>query len=181
MTHFEFETAEFETAKEVEKACGQAAANVAKPAKATAPLAASGEVISNISNFSDASGPSSLQTQKGAQDGATANTETNQSPNSVSNSIESTHSSDEIETLSAEYQRTGRIRIESDWAGPIWLVVSAGRRRGHEDGSVYSPDEVAFMVELSARERRILHGFKQQFGGRIELQKNRSDGERPKR
>ena len=75
----------------------------------------------------------------------------------------------ETEFLNAAYQRTGRIRIESEWAGPVWLVVSIEQVRGDEDGSVYFPNEIPFMVDLSPRDRQLVHGVKQRFGGTIEL------------
>src|SRR5262245_57491582 len=52
--------------------------------------------------------------------------------------------------LAKELGRTGRIRIESDWAGPVWLVVSDEQLHGDEDGSVYFPHEISFLVNLSA-------------------------------
>jgi hypothetical protein len=87
---------------------------------------------------------------------------------------------DNPRTLTTEYRRAGRICIESDWAGTVWLVVSEEHVRGNEDGCVYFPYEIAFMIELSERERRILHGFKRQFGGRIEIQKDAPDVEASK-
>jgi len=142
MTNFEFETA-----REVEKACE--AAKAANPAKAHDPSKVSGETASSISN---SSGLSCLKSQD---------------LNEPSNS-----SRGEVELLSAEYQRVGRIRIESDWAGTVWLVATVAKLRGDEDGSVYFPEEIKFIVRLSASERQLLHGFKKQFGGTIQWQDN---------
>jgi hypothetical protein len=77
--------------------------------------------------------------------------------------------------LAIEFQRTGRIRIESDWAGTVWLVVSNDQLRGDEDGSVYFPHEIPFLVNLSARERRLVDGFKRRFGGTFEIKEANED------
>jgi hypothetical protein len=78
-------------------------------------------------------------------------------------------SQDEIDLLSAEYQRVGRLRIECDWAGPVWLIVSEKSVHGDEDGSVYFPGEIPFLVDLSPDERRLVDGFKRCFGGTIDV------------
>jgi hypothetical protein len=80
------------------------------------------------------------------------------------------------EALTGEFLRNGRIRIESDWAGVVWLVASQERLHGNEDGTVYFPNEVRFLVALSHRERQLLHGFKKHFGCRIEAP-GHNDGE----
>jgi hypothetical protein len=71
--------------------------------------------------------------------------------------------------LAIEFGRTGRIRIESDWAGPVWLVFSDEKLHGDEDGSVYFPNEIPFLVNLSPREPHFVHGFKRHFGGTIDV------------
>jgi hypothetical protein len=82
--------------------------------------------------------------------------------------------------LAIEFGRTGRIRIESDWAGTVWLVVSDEQLQGDEDGSVYFPSEIPFMVHLSSRERRLVDGFKRRFGGTIEVKELRARKDEPK-
>ncbi len=73
----------------------------------------------------------------------------------------------DLEELTAEYSRNGRIRIESDWAGVVWLVATPVLTEGH-DGVKYTPKELRFMVNLSAHEREVTHNLKRQFGGTIE-------------
>src|SRR6267143_2419401 len=78
---------------------------------------------------------------------------------------------EDVHALAIEFETTGRIRIESDWAGPVWLVASGKQLRGNEDGSVYFPSEIPFLVELSPQERQQLHGFKRCFGGTFEIKR----------
>ena len=74
-----------------------------------------------------------------------------------------------LDALASAFHATGRIRIESDWAGTVWLVASATHLRHNETGSVYFPNEIPFLVDLSPDERRLMNTFKRLFGGTIEV------------
>jgi hypothetical protein len=73
----------------------------------------------------------------------------------------------ELRTLTEEYNRNGRVRIKSTWAGTVWLVATPELATGC-DGTTYMPDELKFMVKLSEHERQVTHGVKREFGGTIE-------------
>jgi len=78
-----------------------------------------------------------------------------------------------IDDVLSEYLRVGSIRIDSDWAGTVWMVATRQHATGREDGVVYHADEIRILMDLSPSERILVHGFKKRFGGWLE----KKDGE----
>jgi hypothetical protein len=72
----------------------------------------------------------------------------------------------ELKTLTEEYRRNGRIRIEGPWEGGAWLVVDYDHADDIREGAVYSEELWPDFVKLDPEHKLQIHEFLCQLGGR---------------
>jgi hypothetical protein len=71
----------------------------------------------------------------------------------------------ELKTLTEEYKRNGRIRIEGPWEGGAWLVVDYDHADDITEGGVYSEELWPDFVKLDPEHKVQIHEFLCQLGG----------------